>query len=318
MTRAVSPLGYSDQGGGINNQKFALLGLFVTVWRTGPKQIVLPDVTDYDVSLPAKPQVPFGQVFDIEAIQRFAASHGIEILPRHHRVDGRSWDYMNAGAAWVANNAHQGTLTADDVGCEFFRHLVPLIGASSILRDLARRVFTDMGIQVVLQLRIEQDWARHAREELRPLLGATEDYAPSFETILRKVKASLPAWKHGIYAACDENDLPLDKETIRALARRQVGIELLWKSDLLARARLSALSRSLLDFEMALRAPVFVGLTRSSFSNLAAFETFCRTRAPAPAHYIYDTKSLLLQQRRDNGAGRSPREAITGVITGEV
>lgn len=181
-----------------------------------------------------------------------------------------------------------------------------------MLRVLRHRAFASNGIGAGLQLRIGTDWDVHVRTTLRPTIGEDEDYAPGFERILEKTAATLVDARRSIYVVCDERYLPVAKDRIRDLARTRFGLHLFWKSDLLppsSLATLPALTQSLLDFEMAVSAPVFVGLSRSSFSNLAAFERFSRTRQPVTTHYIYDSRSPALSQRRDNGAGRSAREA---------
>jgi hypothetical protein len=317
----LNALGYFDQGAGISNQKLALLGLFITAQRHGPKRIVLPDVTNYDVSIKDKPLVPFEQVFDLARLTEFAALHGIDLVRQSPTVFGHSFMYFTTAAETIAGLAKRQMLSPDDFVCDYFRHLVPLIAGSDLLRGLGRRVFNDMGIRIVLQLRIEKDWKRYAQSLLMPELQDQEDYAPSFQRIVQKVKASLRDWTPGIYVTCDESDLPVSKEEIRHIARREHGVELLWKSDLLGTAELAPLSpltRSLLDFEMAVRAPIYVGLTRSTFSNMAAFEKYSRTRQRVTTHYIYDAKATAIWPRIDNGAGRSPYQAITGNIDDDV
>jgi hypothetical protein len=51
---------------------------------------------------------------------------------------------------------------------------------------------------------------------------------------------------------------------------------------------------------------------------MAAFEKYSRTRQPVTTHYIYDAKATALWPRIDNGAGRSPAQAITGKIEDDV
>jgi len=84
---------------------------------------------------------------------------------------------------------------------------------------------------------------------------------------------------------------------------------LVFKSDFLSRAQMAALkpvNLSLLDFEMAMAAEVFVGTSRSTFSNLAALQKLC-ANANAPArHFIYNRAGPSLWARTDLGCHADP------------
>ena len=82
-------------------------------------------------------------------------------------------------------------------------------------------------------------------------------------------------------------------------------------------AALSTLETSILDFEVALQAPIFVGLSRSTFSNMVSFEALCRTRKPAPHHYIYNFPGDQLGRRCDNGGRLVPHEVTDKLLLRE-
>lgn len=70
------------------------------------------------------------------------------------------------------------------------------------------------------------------------------------------------------------------------------GIRLFSKSDFLTAGEseaLDPLETSIMDFALARRARTFVGLSRSAFSNLVAFEG-----GGARAHYIHNNPGDLL------------------------
>ena len=69
-------------------------------------------------------------------------------------------------------------------------------------------------------------------------------------------------------------------QEIKATIKNDFDIELFWKSDFLSEQetrQLSLLDLSLFDFEMAITARMFVGTTRSTFSNMVALEKYART-----------------------------------------
>lgn len=77
---------------------------------------------------------------------------------------------------------------------------------------------------------------------------------------------------------------------------------------------MTILDLSLLDFEMAVRAPYFVGLSRSTFSDLAGFERVCRTRRNLENHYIYNVPGDGLGRRMDNGSQVLPKRVLSRLL----
>ena len=136
--------------------------------------------------------------------------------------------------------------------------------------------------------------------------------ALTFPEIVRKICNTAPVnGRPGIYVVCDEAALPVPKEGIRGAIRREFGIDLFWKSDLTQDelAKLSLLDLSMLDFELCLAAESFVGLTRSTFSNMVALEKYSRTQVPVERHYVYNMLGSRLALRTDNGAFEVPELA---------
>jgi hypothetical protein len=304
-------LGYAYNGGGLNNQKLALLGLCLKAWRDGPRRLILPDLLQFDIVTFKHRPVPMAGALEVEALREFLAQEGIEVLAEPPRGDQGAWWYFHHGNNHLAAAMLAGELDADSFPCRFFRALKSVIGASDLFRRLADAVFGARGIGLVAQLRIEEDWGRHSRHFLSGVLGDAEDYAPSFRDIMAKLVRTLPETR-AIYVVSDEAALPVPKDEIRAAVRDDFGIELCWKSDILPAEALGALSLlelSMLDFEMALAAQSFVGMSRSTFSNMAAFERFARTRAPVRDHYIYNLPGPALARRHDNGAFSAPEMA---------
>ncbi|HQU05182.1 MAG TPA: hypothetical protein PLT25_10780, partial [Acidocella sp.] len=150
-----------------------------------------------------------------------------------------------------------------------------------------------------------KDWQAVARELEASDSAIKGEYNFSFTDILSKTKVSLSTVAEKIYVVCDEKNLPVSKEDIRKATVDKFGLNLIWKSDILSEDELnsfSLLDLSIIDFEMAVRGPYFVGLSRSSFSNLANFEAFTRTGNPNVNHYVYNCAGPGLARRYDFGA----------------
>lgn len=298
-------LGYLYNNGGLNYQKMTLLGLFLRAWRQGTRRVMLPDWYSLDTVSSNSAPVPFADVMRIEPLRDFAARYGIEIIDGPPRGEPGGWDYAADAHHYVSHAGLLNELTADSFACDFFRSLVPTASASRLTARLADLAFRERGIRVAVQLRIEKEWAPHAARWFTPEVGTTEDNVLSHGEIIRKIRDTAIDIGSQIYVVCDEPGLPVPKAQIRDEIRDEFGVELIWKSDLLPAeelAQLSPLQLSMLDFEMCVAAESFVGLSRSSFSNMVALEKYARRRAPVERHYIYNVAGPSLASRHDNGA----------------
>ncbi len=311
-----APLGYAFNDGGLNNQKLALLGLVLEARRTG-RPMALPALYNLDQAGGDSGPVPFWSAYRRDAFMPMLERLGIGLAESLPDPDARGWDFFDIGGQHLAAEMLQGRLTPAAPACAFFRALVPVLRArpeAAALRDWLRR---GEAPRLVVQMRIEADWRFFSAVTLDPLVGAAEDYLPGHSGIVRKVVNTFGMAPGGIpgeiYVVCDEAALPVPRDEIRRACLDAHGVALRWKSDLLEPAllaRLSVLERSILDFDMALHAERFVGLTRSSFSNLAAFERYCMTGAPVRGHYAYNVPGPLVVERRDQGAYAVARDAV--------
>ena len=306
-------LHYGHNPGGLNNQKLALLGLFLTARQTGLHKIVLPDFYSQDPNRDTGRIVPFDAVFDAARLRDFAARHAIEIVPAGPVQDPGGWAYFQHATKYLGHNTAARNLAPDDFCCDFLRAMEPRIGQSDLTKRLRETVFNERGVQVVLQLRVELDWVRYASATLMPSHSAIEESELSFVTIIRKTREGLPACQAGIFITCDEAYLPFGRTFIRDVIKDDLGIDLVFKSELLTsdeRRGLSRLDMSLLDFEMAVAAPFYVGQSRSTFSNLVGLERYARSGSPVSSHFIYNIKGHGIGQRTDNGAYAVPDQVI--------
>lgn len=306
-------LHYGYNPGGLNNQKLALLGLFLAARRAGPRRIMLPDCYAADPNMLSGHVVAFDTVFDTNRVCDFAKKFDIEIVPGAPRDTAGGWDYFVAAHPHISRNMAVRNLGPDDFCCAFLRAIEPRINQSSLGRRLAHAVFAEHGVQVVLQLRVELDWVRFTNETLASVASALEDCDQSFLSMIRKTRTGLGASAAGILVTCDEDYLPFGKDVIRDVVRKDLGIELIFKTDLLSAAEWAGLSRldlSLLDFELAVAAPFYVGQSRSSYSTMVGLERYARGRSPVTNHFIYNIHGPGLGQRTDNGAYTVPEQVL--------
>jgi len=308
----VNALGYPynpDNISGLNNQKQALFGLFLKACREGPRRVVLPYFVSHDTAAYKSTPIQFDQVWQPRPLRDFAARHGIEIVDISPSGDKDAYGYYFWYAAdYIPHLALMSGLAPDSFICEFFRSLVPNIQGSDLLHRVTDIAFVRRGVRVVAHLRIENEWTWHAEHQLRPKVGEAEDSAPSFKNVIAKIYNTLPD-NPSIYVVCDEAGLPLAKDEIRGIVKREFDIDLFWKSDFMSDedlSKLSVLDESIFNFEMAVAAELFIGHSRSTFSNMVALEKYARTGQPVKDHYVYNVIGPQLALRRDNGAFLSP------------
>jgi hypothetical protein len=306
------PLAYLYNNGGLNNQRCALYGLFVTAMDGPEKRIILPDIFLYDhrdIFLrgqlrEVRTAVAIDTVYDLQELDSFAQDHGIRILPSQPQGEAGGWNFFGTGTIDIGVSARDGLMSPDSRACKFARRLVPLCTRTELFARVRDRVFKEIGIGVVAQLRIERDWDFFSKVTLQPTVGSAEDYAPSFSEIMVKICNTISNPVRDIFVVCDEAALMVTKDEIRFVVREQFGIDLYWKSDILTKEEFAALNiieLSIIDFEIATRSGTFVGNTRSCFSNQVTFNRYAHTRAPVTDHYIYNLVGPQLGRRTDNG-----------------
>ncbi|HVY15289.1 MAG TPA: hypothetical protein VHB27_08680 [Rhodopila sp.] len=315
-------LGYLYNNGGLNNQKLTLLGLFMAAKEQG-RPIRLPDLFLHSqetykadvasrargMTPPLRAHVALGQFYDLGAMRAFAKSEGIGLVdsPADGEVGG--WTYFHKGADDLYKIGPAGSPFTRG----FFNALKARIAHSDAHRAIARGM-AHRGISVVLQCRVEQDWMTHIGKAL-PTSPRTPDQVPGLVDILGKVRRTLAAeTRPGVYLVNDEAGLPIPKTQLRQEIASRFGFQVYWKSDFVPDilTRYISLQLSMLDFEIAVDAPIFVGTTTSTFSNMAAYERFARTGRPAQHRYIYNGTGENLEIRIDNGVSSGPVGATRG------
>ena len=183
---------------------------------------------------------------------------------------------------------------------------------SSDLRVISEKISNRIHGCMVLQLRIEKDWRRYIGKKV-PEFGLLpgEVMLLDAKSIFRKIAEteSLSAYRN-VYACCDEADLEEEVAEIKADAK-EFGLDLLFKSDVVKENNIeipsSRFLMSVIDFDVALRASIYVGLTRSTFSNALAY---VNSNGRFGVHYIYNALGKGLVVRNDGGMKLSPADII--------
>jgi len=314
----MTPIGYHRVDLGLNNQKIALLGLISEAIERGAP-LVIPNLSIFRPLTEDHKSVPFHQIYSLQKFHELAHAFGIEIVDTTSFLELNGWSCFERGAKRLGAEFNRGYSSLNCLSGQLFKHLSPLIVNTKNFAKLYQTIFYDSNISVVCQLRIETDWIEYSDHRTSSAAGKNE-YIPSFQTIMKKVKNSLNEEKKNIYIVCDEANLPLTKDEIRQKILFDYGINLIWKTDILSNDDLEVLSSldlSIIDFEMAVRAPVFVSNSHSTFSMLASFESFCRNSFPANRHFLYNLPVDKLVPRTDNGASGNPAIATDSLYQRE-
>jgi hypothetical protein len=312
--RYNDPLGYYFNQGGLNNQRFALLGLFLRAHKEN-KALVLPAMANKNLVSKTETPVPLHEVFDLLPLVRLAEKYDIAVIvdnPASLPIGG--WEYFNYAAGRQAHRAlHPREVNPDsELVMDFMNSLIPAQNLQSVIGRLKDRLFGELGIQTVAQFRIEVDWMVHAAGALKASVKTPEDYAIGFERITEKIARSLPQ-ERNILVVCDEKAAPHSKDEMRQVCLDRFQVNLFWKSDFLTaddETSLNSLQRSIIDFELAVASKHFVGLTRSTFSNLVTFHKYAKAGTKTvTTDYIYNNNNDELSLRTDNGGHVTPANA---------
>jgi hypothetical protein len=311
MRYAASCLGYDPiGGGGISNQKMALIGLLLEGFETG-RPVVLPRFRVMDQLTRTHRPLAFDDVYEVEPILAFCRRHDVMVETRDpselpHGYDAFFWKTYAVLYHMPAQPfSRQSVFVAD-----LLRSMRPRIGSTFIAYSLRRTLEELDPDYVVAQIRIEQDWKQHCDDNLKNTAPPDEQNYLPFNVIVGRIASSLKSVRT-LYITCDEPAMPLSKMEMKAVAAAHFGIDVRFKSDYISpfeQGLLNELHLSLLDFEIATHATRFVGISRSTFSCLATLEKHCREMEYVKQHYIYNAPLPALGERTDNGCYWDARE----------
>lgn len=303
---SAQAVGFLYNHGGLNNQKMAIAGLLLSGIEHR-LAVNLPYIHVRDQRTEEEYLANFQDVFELDAVEEFGRRHDIEI--NHGCPSGvrGGWDCFGRFGDVLGSCSDRKLVEA---ALDAMTSLKPRMLSNPVFLRLKDFMFAALGIRLGIQLRIERDWQTHA-QNLRSVLGESEDYGIGFNEILSKVRKTFPDLRLA-YVTSDEKSMPASKDEIRAFSRARFGIDLLWKSDLLGAdfEQLNPLDLSLIDYEIARYCPQFVGQTASTFANMLCLEKFAQTRRDVTGQFIYNCLGDVVKQRKDNGFSASAHGAV--------
>jgi len=247
-------------GTGLNNQRLCLLGLF-EIARARDARVTLPETLEnFSPALPRRRgerEIPLWDLFDRDRFLAAVADRPV--------VEDRDAEVIDMHEAFRAGAAASRGAASDNFAGRFLlgTAAAPAIAAvaGQVLDWLAAR-----GCRGALQLRVERDWRAYYRKRGLP----EDDRTLEVDWIVARARALLPE-AEAIWVCCDEADLPAPVPEVRARGARH-GLDLLFKPQLPPEIGLPVESprRAMTDFTICRQIPDYLGVTRSSFSQLVA------------------------------------------------
>lgn len=277
----------SDIPSGLNNQKLALIGLSYTAYLENAKVIFPPYLVDFKPrpklirkSLPDG-HIKFSDVFDRSSL--------VNVLYKYNlfsELSATSYlnfhDMFRIGVAAVRDMRRTGNPEC------FLADLIVALRASPELRSIACSLWAEVKSfpnLVGLQLRIERDFLEYLdkKDDLVTPRTASE--------IFRRLSELNDFNGANLLLSCDEDDLSMHKDLIR-LQAINFGFHSFFKSDLKSSSLLpqSRLQQSAIEFEILLKFDRYVGLSKSTFSNMLKDTQWCMSAGIEQHgnHYQYD------------------------------
>lgn len=293
---------------GLNNQKLSLLGYYLTALKNEVSALPLEEIYDFIPGL-KNIKIRFNKVFNeadfIEVIEKY----GLNSQARTHLIQNHDPIKMFRVGASALSHINSLSERERKFIHNFLNALTPCPGLFQTINDINDQVSGAL----VLQLRIENNWIRYMKSKnLMPCEMVPLDPNKIFKKIS---ESDLLRGKDQIYACCDEDDLPLPHENIKKIARNY-GLNIFFKRDLLESKIVLPKSRillSMIDFTIAMKATHYVGLTRSTFSNVLAFTRNYGQDSKAN-HLIYNKIGFGCHLRTDDGISIDPATACKSSV----
>lgn len=294
-------ISFNGSDAGLTNQKLAFIGLAHRALREG-KGIRLPPMVIFDPSQSmGGKRVPFSYAFNIQRLKAVLEAFGIPVADEHvdcHEEVSES-DCFWEGANHFGKVRLEGDSALYGLTCQIVKSFDLSDDISNILIPISHYIFNEMGIEHVIQMRIENDWQAYSWGVLNSF--SEEDNFPTPLKIISKIKEQFGESFSSALILCDESNMSISKEEIKKIVMNTLGVNVIWKSDFIDIGNLDKLSLSLIDFSLASEGKYFIGTSQSTFSCFVTFEKYCKTRKNVHNHYIYNGKSGGIDERFDNG-----------------
>ena len=280
--------------GGLNNQKMILAGCFVLAKEKGAKVRLPEQIVNFIPTTEGHKRDPlrFADVFDQEIFLRAIPSNMITD-DVNEVTEVLSWKtcFVRGGQALER---------LDDLARNVVVHLV----ASAELQKIADQIVEWLRPMnpFALQLRIERDWQEYLMKKFggTNLVVGSQEITVDVDRIFEKcAKTDDLQGRSSVWCCCDEEDLLVSKDILKAQAAL-MGYKIYFKTDLPSSISipLERTKKSILDFSVCMGLDIYVGLTRSTFSNQLFLINQNGKCAKGAKHYIYNNVGDALLKRK--------------------
>lgn len=291
---------------GLNNQRISLIGLINSASKEGCGVVLPSHLRDFKPKPFTNNKIKWTDVFtvfDKKTLFDYLNLSDIPFIVHNYENSELSpnvklindGDIFTGGARLVQKISNNPEIL----------NLIGSFKPSVMLLEEANSIFAQLSKGTVgLQFRVENDWQYY----LDRVAGGGYDNDEEFlntdiEKIFLKLKNTIGIDVVSIYACCDENDLPLSIDQIKSLAI-DFGIRLFFKSDfVLNREFMSSLQLSMIDFALCGLFQIYIGLSRSTFSNMVSMYAHSITNK---RHYVYNNPGKTCFLRQDGGRKLTP------------
>lgn len=304
-----SPLATHPFNAGANNQKLAIAGLFCAAYEAS-RPVRIPRLIDFSPEIEGIHPLKISDVFLEKKITSLLEKFNVQIHDSCEDGALAGVDFFKTGAGILRGYGFSRRIPVDDLFPSMMRSF-ELTDELNKNKNKIINALRERDVTVSLQLRIENDWKDYSNKTLKER-HPTEDFSLSFIEILKKYNnTQYFSGKKNIFACCDERNLPVKIADIKDFSSRALGLNLFFKSDFIPLDEISTtrIGLSLVDFEVCLSMDSYVGLTRSTFSNVLCF-TSKITGKEGMHHYIYNSTGQMLRERFDAGCTISPKDAV--------
>lgn len=303
----IPSLELKKMSGGLNNQKMILLALIVESIEK-KTAIKLPFFINYinkknikgfrkkihhKIIYPFKKNVDMFDVFNKATFFTFLEKYNITLSDSRHSVIYSSDELFFKGSEIIKHAINNKNYIYRSLTLDYFKYLTP-----SAYMENKIKYFTNQSLpyDAVCQLRIEDDWPLEVEDSWEnQKKQITTSQIDRSRIILRKIKNTYPDIKT-LYITYDKSGLQCNFQDIALMAKKEFELQLKEKhyfnND--KNEPQNILEASMIDFEIAVNANIYIGASTSSFSSLSALTSLCREHNEESSRYFYDTNNDTL------------------------
>lgn len=298
-------VGYGLGPAGLNNQTISLLGLTCFAKNYGFR-ISIPRFVNFSTAYLNPKEavisdVAMSEVFDVDRLKNFYLEHGIQVADNEPFTKRLTNTQMFRLGTEIDNASR---FERDGFSARFWTALQPATKLLRLIEKIEVEAFDGQGIDAVVHARLEPDIKRY--HDIR--IGDNCRHL-TYQDLMQIVSTELNGKIKNILLACDETHFKA--EEMKKIAN-QYGFRVAVKGEILQNEvdQSDFLSRSIIDFYLAVRTKIFVGAAYSTFPIIAFSTRLAMTQSNDWAHYTY-----RYEQREGEKLHRRVRPALLKPVT---